>query len=299
MTQRKLLKAWQGLSIDQKMVLYAYLSSCRDISLSGGYMRKSDLQMLGMRCDRDRFFALLEKFHWPPLTSDVLFTLQELGEKGFVRWPLEERWKPKRILAPRTYDFLLFSPLLSGEDINLRNRFYDKVALIKMAIVLQKETGFILKLIENNKFSKEQSTQIFQVAVCASPTLIVEKLMELGADFNAPDTDGELPVINAASRQKDVNVFKLLNSKGCSILEHCHYGNIIHCAAHNPNSAVLEYLLTLVPKEYIEEMNPQEYRTPLGIAYLWKKRKAAKILIKAGANKENAKNVENPHIFKL
>jgi len=145
-------------------------------------------------------------------------------------------------------------------------------------------------MLESGKFSEDVLTKLFQFAVRSSPLGIVQKLVDLGADYKSMDKNNKFPVMNAALRQKDPEVFCYLAEKGCSLTEHdCCGQSILHLAAMNPHSCILERLLSLVPHDYIEEKDLRFGRTPLGMAYWYENKKNMKVLIKAGANKGTAK----------
>ena len=284
MTQRKLLRIWQNLTNKHKMVLYAYLASCRDAPESCNDLSYYHPNKLGKRCDTDKFSNIL--IHSHPLKTEADFLMYEIALTKLIRWPFEESANSKPMIKTQIYDFLLFSSALSDKDLKLRDKFFDKVQLIKMTIMLKKDNAFILELIKSASLKKEQITEIFQIAVCLSPLELVKELVSLGADFKSPDKYERIAGIEAAAYQNDSSVFKFLAEKGFSLQARSFYDkNILHCAAQNSNPNILAYLLTGVPKSYLEEKSFRDGRTPLGTALLCERKKNMRLMIKAGADK--------------
>lgn len=289
MREKKIQKIWQSITDAQKAVLYAYLSFCND---------EPEMEDLGTGCDWTEFYKAVERDGYAEHRREVNKILEDVGSTGLIYWPsLESKAKRrliksrnKKILSPQVYVFLLFSPALTNSDKNLRDTYFSEWQLVKIAITLDKPCSFIIPMLESGKFSEDVLTKLFQFAVRSSPLGIVQKLVDLGADYKSMDKYGKFPVMNAALRQKDPEVFCYLAEKGCSLTEHdCRGRNILHLAARNPLPSILECLLPLVPHEYIEEKDLRNGRTPLGMAYRHGNKKNMKVLIKAGADKSTAK----------
>ena len=296
MREKKIQKIWQSITDVQKAVLYAYLSFCND---------EPAMEDIGTGCDWTEFYKAVERDGYAEHRREVNKIMEDVGRTGLIYWPAEKEGKKrrsikyclssrrnanKRILSPKVYAFMLFSEALTSSDKNLRDTYFSKLQLVKMAFTFNKSCDFILPMIESGKFSKEEVEDLFKVAAYSAPLGVVKRLIELGADCNARDTFGYLPVMNAALRQKDPEVFCYLAEKGCSLTEHdCCGQSILHLAAMNPHSCILERLLSLVPHDYIEEKDLRFGRTPLGMAYWYENKKNMKVLIKAGANKGTAK----------
>ena len=289
MREKKIQKIWQGITDAQKAVLYAYLSFCND---------EPEMEDLGTGCDWTEFYKAVERDGYAEHRREVNKIMEDVGSTGLIYWPsLESKAKRrliksrnKKILSPQVYDFLLFSPALTNSDKNLRDTYFSEWQLVKIAITLNKPCTFIIPMLESGKFSEDVLTKLFQFAVRSSPLGIVQKLVDLGADYKSMDKNNKFPVMNAALRQKDPKVFCYLAEKGCSLTEHdCCGQSILHLAAMNPHSCILERLLSLVPHDYIEEKDLRFGRTPLGMAYWYENKKNMKVLIKAGADKSTAK----------
>ena len=289
MREKKIQKIWQSITDAQKAVLYAYLSFCND---------EPAMEDIGTGCDWTEFYKAVERDGYAEHRREVNKILEDVGSTGLIYWPsLESKAKRrliksrnKKILSPQVYEFLLFSPALTNSDKNLRDTYFSEWQLVKIAITLDKPCTFVIPMLESGKFSEDVLTKLFQFAVRSSPLGIVQKLVDLGADYKSMDKYGKFPVMNAALRQKDPEVFCYLAEKGCSLTEHDCYGrNILHLAAMNPLPSILERLLSLVPHEYIEEKDLRNGRTPLGMAYRHGNKKNMKVLIKAGADKSTAK----------
>lgn len=289
MREKKIQKIWQSITDAQKAVLYAYLSFCND---------EPEMEDLGTGCDWTEFYKAVERDGYAEHRREVNKILEDVGSTGLIYWPsLESKAKRrliksrnKKILSPQVYEFLLFSPALTNSDKNLRDTYFSEWQLVKIAITLDKPCSFIIPMLESGKFSEDVLTKLFQFAVRSSPLGIVQKLVDLGADYKSMDKNNKFPVMNAALRQKDPEVFCYLAEKGCSLTEHdCCGQSILHLAAMNPHSCILERLLSLVPHDYIEEKDLRFGRTPLGMAYWYENKKNMKVLIKAGANKGTAK----------
>ena len=289
MREKKIQKIWQSITDAQKAVLYAYLSFCND---------EPEMEDLGTGCDWTEFYKAVERDGYAEHRREVNKILEDVGSTGLIYWPsLETKAKrrliksrDKKILSPQVYDFLLFSPALTNSDKNLRDTYFSEWQLVKIAITLNKPCTFIIPMLESGKFSEDVLTKLFQFAVRSSPLGIVQKLVDLGADYKSMDKYGNFPVMNAAARQKDPELFSYLAEKGALLTEHDCFGrNILHSAARNPLPSILECLLPLVPHEYIEEKDLRDGRTPLGMAYRYGNKKNMKVLIKAGADKSTAK----------
>ncbi|MBO7612748.1 MAG: ankyrin repeat domain-containing protein [Treponema sp.] len=289
MREKKIQKIWQSITDVQKAVLYAYLSFCND---------EPAMEDIGTGCDWTEFYKAVERDGYAEHRREVNKILEDVGSTGLIYWPsLESKAKRrliksrnKKILSPQVYEFLLFSPALTNSDKNLRDTYFSEWQLVKIAITLDKPCTFVIPMLESGKFSEDVLTKLFQFAVRSSPLGIVQKLVDLGADYKSMDKNNKFPVMNAALRQKDPEVFCYLAEKGCSLTEHdCCGQSILHLAAMNPHSCILERLLSLVPHDYIEEKDLRFGRTPLGMAYWYENKKNMKVLIKAGANKGTAK----------
>ena len=311
MNEKKILKIWQTVSTTQKAVLYAYLSMCDDGPSLYSFVDPT-MNELGSGCDWAKFYMAVEKDGYADHRKEINKIMEDIGGTGLIFWPQEKNAAKKKLIKPRktfrllkrnankrqtlspdVYDFLLFSKVLSDSDKKLRDTYFSKPRIVKMAIRLEKPDDFIIPMIENSGFSQEELTDLFHIAAYSSSLEIVKKLVELGADYKSKDSHGNLSVINAAPRQKYPEVLCYLAEKGCPLTEHDLYGqNILHLAAKNPLPCVLERLLPLVPHEYIEEKDLRNSRTPLGSAYRHGNKKNMKILIKAGADKTTAKEQE-------
>ena len=304
MREKKIQKIWQGLSDVQKAVFYAYLSFCDDVPDLNSYLDPK-MENLGWGCDWTEFYKAVERDGYAEHRREVNKIMEDVGRTGLIYWPAEKEGKKRRsikyclssrrsankkILSPKVYDFMLFSEALTSSDKNLRDTYFSKLQLVKMAFTFNKSCDFILPMIESGKFSAEEVEELFKVAAYSAPLGVVKRLIELGADCNARDTFGYLPVMNAAARQKDPELFSYLAEKGALLTEHDCFGrNILHSAARNPLPSILECLLPLVPHEYIEEKDLRDGRTPLGMAYRYGNKKNMKVLIKARADKSTAK----------
>lgn len=321
MDEKKITKIWSSFSETQKAVLYAYLSFCRDTSQFWTYLNYNfDFRRLGTDCDYTAFVQSVESHGYANYRKEINAILDEIGKTDFIYWPgaskrkryslkdrlclflrkltIRKRGTPLNIIKPEIYEYILFNPALTESDIKHRNMFFSKLKLIKLAIILQKAENYISDMIETATLSKEELTEIFQIAICISNNSLVQKLMDLGADYHSPDSRGSFPVLTAAYYQKDKEVLKLLIEKGTSLSEHDCYGkNILHEAAANPNSDILKYLLKVVPKSLLEEKDFQNERTPLGMAYQYKRKKNIKLLIKAGANKKTLKVQKKQYFY--
>ena len=190
---------------------------------------------------------------------------------------------------------MLFSSELSESDISLRDTYFTSATLVKFAIFFEMGDDFILSLIDVHSPSKDDLTAFFNLAVCNSSVHLLEELAKRGADTQTgnyyPDF---LPIMSAAKAQSCPEVIDFLLSKGASLEAHTDFGeNLLHLAADNPSSEMLKCLLQkIVPlhPEYLEENEERDELTPLAIARIFGFRKNQRALIKAGANKKNAKH---------
>ena len=117
---------------------------------------------------------------------------------------------------------------------------------------------------------------------------------KFGADINCKDSFDRLPIMGAVQIQSRTEVIDFLLERGASLEDHTCYGeNLLHLAAKNPSSEILEYLVQkLLPahSEYLEEYEFRNGCTPLAFAQIRGLKKNQRVLIRAGASKKNAKH---------
>lgn len=298
MKELKILKIWRSLSKTQKAVLYAYLSFCDDIPLSIRFYKRN--KPLGADCDSTKFISKVEELEYAQYRHEVWKILKSVCNTGLMTWhdPTKKHIFKRRIrqgryqrfISKEVYRFVLFSDFLEAEDLKLRDIFFSNWQLAYLSVILNMPEEFIINCVHNAGDSKSELSKLFNIAVCNSSVSLLKKLYNMGAELKPNEKYDWHPLMIAAYFHNDTKLIDFLLEKGAPITMHNEYErNLLHFAAENPNSNILAYILQLVPKEYIEEKEARNKHTPLTLAYLAGIRKNMRLLIKAGANKENAK----------